>query len=38
MGEGAKPPDEVEKILRLYMEWILFSESQVKLINSIFFA
>ena len=33
MGEGVKPPDEVEKILRLYMEWILFSESQVTFYN-----
>ncbi len=27
MGEGPKPPDEVDKLLKLYLEWILFSES-----------
>jgi hypothetical protein len=29
MGEGPKPPDEVDKLLKLYLEWILFSESAV---------
>jgi hypothetical protein len=28
-GDSPKPPDEIERLLKLFLEWILFSENQV---------
>ena len=28
MTEDPKPPEEVERLLKLYLEWILYSENK----------